>query len=60
MFMRTCNQTISQQIRLTKTFYHGQHLHRTFASQTLLSRTDFQNKSTVELKEELNKRGIIT
>ncbi|KAA1137469.1 hypothetical protein PGTUg99_017831 [Puccinia graminis f. sp. tritici] len=60
MLMRTCNQTINQQIRLTKTFYHGQHLNRTFASQTLLSRTDFQNKSTVELKEELNKRGIIT
>jgi hypothetical protein len=32
---------------------------RNFASQTLLSRTTFQNKSTTELKEELHKRGIV-
>lgn len=36
------------------------HHARLFASQTLLSRTDFESKSSVELREELNKRGIVT
>lgn len=31
-----------------------------FVSQSLLSRIDFQQKSTNELREELNKRGIVT
>ncbi|WAQ86288.1 hypothetical protein PtA15_7A14 [Puccinia triticina] len=47
-------------LRLAKPAAVNQQLSRTFASQTLLSRTDFQNKSTSELREELSKRGIVT
>ncbi|KAH9453870.1 hypothetical protein MJO28_006863 [Puccinia striiformis f. sp. tritici] len=54
MMIRTGTKNLHRFARL------NQELRRSFASQTLLSRTDFQNKSTVELREELSKRGIVT
>ncbi|KAG0140340.1 hypothetical protein CROQUDRAFT_726203 [Cronartium quercuum f. sp. fusiforme G11] len=57
--INACSRQISRNIHLTLVTT-APISRRSFVSQTLLSRTDFERKTVNELKEELKKRGIAT